>query len=147
VSDIDLSGMDAQGARGYVLDFIRSLKETERQRTAKEEELRLWYARVELAQKAGRSDLAAAARTRTERLLTDVESLRSEERDLRRKIGILKEQLRARERELSRSIDSQALLAQLTMLTGETDHTERSIEEAAAELELDELKKKLGGEG
>ena len=49
IDDTDISGMEPLAAKEYVLAFIKSLKETQLQKTKKVEELELWQERVRLA--------------------------------------------------------------------------------------------------
>lgn len=144
-SDLDLSAMNGPAAREYVLEFVRSLKETERQLAHKQEELDKWRGRVTLAEKAERADLAAGARAKAEALAPEVEVLRKERAALEVKIDVLKEQLQSNERRFKHSIDADALLSQLTLLSGEPDTTDEEIRRTEAELELERLKKS-GGE-
>ena len=60
----DLSGMDAAAVREYILNFITTLKLTEKKIRELDEELALWNSRISAARCQGRDDLAAEAEQR-----------------------------------------------------------------------------------
>lgn len=118
MTDIDLRGLSAAEARNYVLAFITSMKSTEQALTAVEQDLALWTKRVELAAAKGASDLESAARTKVDELAGKHLSLESERAELSGKVARLKEQLPLAMAS-ERSVDTDLLLAQLQMATGE----------------------------
>ena len=147
IPDADLSGLTLEQARQYVLEFIRSLKETERQSAALQQELSVWEGRMTLAREKGRADLAAQAASRVEKVRGDLAPLLVEENDLRRKIALMKENLGRVHNQFDRSVDTEQLLANLNLLVGERDETVDRIRDVEADLALDELKKKMNEGG
>jgi len=141
--DVDLRGMEPEAAQEYVLGFIRSLKETQRQKARYLEDLERWRERVKIAQKAGRADLTQTAEERVRDLDEQVGRLTAEEAELASKVKRLKENLKTLEHGFRPSVDAELLQANLDMLVGETDATERKFEDQEAEAALEELKKKL----
>ena len=144
--DVDLRDMDGEAAREYVLRFIGSLKETRKQKEKYLEDLRLWQERVRTAQNAGRSDLLEAAERRVADLNEQVAGLTAEEEELASKVRRLKENLKTAQHGFQRSIDADLLLANLQMLVGEENGVEETFRDQEADLELEELKKKLRDE-
>ncbi|MBN1519467.1 MAG: chromosome partitioning protein [Spirochaetales bacterium] len=147
--DTDLRGLSVSDARAYVLEFLTTLKTTERDLAALDEELALWNKRVELAASKGASDLEAGARAKVAELAARRTALSGEKDSLIAKIARMKEQLpilRAQER----SVDVDLLLAELQVATGEAlGDTSASVNQGLASLgaddELAALKRKLGG--
>jgi phage shock protein A len=118
--DLDLRGLDAQGARRYVLAFVTTLKESQRRLKSLEAELRTWSDRAALARSKGREDLASAADAKAASLGPRLAEARAEEADLLGKVSVLKEKLKLKlHGEIERSVDSERLEAELEMLTGE----------------------------
>ncbi|HPE37374.1 MAG TPA: chromosome partitioning protein [Spirochaetales bacterium] len=147
--DTDLRGLSVSDARAYVLEFLTTLKTTERDLAALDGELALWNKRVELAASKGASDLEAGARAKVAELAARRTALSEEKDSLVAKIARMKEQLpilRAQER----SVDVDLLLAELQVATGEAlGDTSASVNQGLASLgaddELAALKRKLGG--
>ena len=144
--ETDLSGLDPAEARQYVTAYIQSLKETERQRRKQEEELGLWRNRAKLASVQGQPDLAEQAASRAQEIQGQVDRLVAEERDLKTKVGILKEKLQGVGHRFEPSVNSELLLAGIDLLAGERDETEERIRETEADAALDALKRRLEGE-
>ncbi len=143
IDDTDISGMEPVAAKEYVLAFIKSLKETQLQKSRKVEELELWQERVRLAREKGRLDLAAEADRRVDVLRDEVAALEVEEEELLEKVSRLKENLKTAESQFRFSIDAQTLLANLEMVTGERDETAEEFDKMRAQSALEELKKKM----
>ena len=140
LDDTDLSGMTPEAAREYVLAFIKSLKETQRQRDKLAEELDLWNKRIELAEKESRTDLVQQAKIRLEGIRVDVAGLDQEEEVLKRKVDVLKENLLRLPARFESTVDAELLLAQLEMVVGERDDTEEKFQEMKVQSKLEELK-------
>jgi hypothetical protein len=134
--DTDLGGMDRETAKEYVLAFITTLKETQHARENAEQEKILWKGRVELARSKNEELLATQAEMKVNEIDAKLSQLIGEEQELQR--------LRAKH-ELT--LDPDALLAQLEMLTGKPDTTTKKIRETEADMELEELKRKMQEEG
>jgi phage shock protein A len=143
MNDTDLSGMTAEAARDYVLAFIKSLKETQRQRQKLTEELELWKGRVELAERENRQDLAQQASSRVKSIQDDLARLRQEEDELNTKVEILKDNLKHLPADWQPVVDSEVLLAQLEMVIGERDETEEQFQQMKVQSKLEELKRKM----
>ncbi len=143
MNDTDLSGMTPEAAREYVLAFIKSLKETQRQRQKLTEELNHWNMRIELAEREGRQDLAEQASSRVRSIREDLDQLTKEEEGLKAKVEVLKENLRQLPSGWQPSVDAEMLLAQLEMLLGERDETEEQLQQMKIQSRLEELKRKM----
>lgn len=148
--DTDLSGMEPEAAREYVLAFIQSLKETRISREKAAGELERWQDRVRLAESAGRSDLAEAAREQARECQNELSGLDLEKRELEAKVEALKENLRRLEGQFRHTVDAEQLLVELGMLLGEDKKKEddllQKFKEEQARSDLEELKKKLENE-
>ncbi len=144
--DLDLKGLDVRGAREYVLEFIKTLKEAERRRSGLEADLRLWTGRAELARSKAREDLAAAADARAASLQPQLAEAKAEESRLRAQVSALKERLTLKlHGEMQRSVDSEKLEAELEMLVGEEAALESRIDSARAASEVEERRKRPRG--
>jgi hypothetical protein len=145
--DTDLGGMDRQTAAEYVLSFIATLKETEKARAEAEKEKALWEGRVGLARSKNEELLANQAEMKVNEIDSKLSGLKAEEAELRRKVDFMKDELQRLKSKPELSLDPEALLAQLEMVTGKPDTTARKIKETEADIELEKLKKKMKGEG
>lgn len=143
IDDTDISTMEPQAAREYVLAFIKSLKETQSQKERLTADLYLWRNRVSLAESHNRAELAEEARRKVEELRDEVAKLDAEEESLREKVVVLKTNLKALEVQFSYSVDAEMLLAELDMITGKPDELAEEFEKMKAEAHLEALKKKL----
>lgn len=143
--DTDLGGMDKYAASEYVLAFATTMKETQKVRAACEKDLALWTERVKLAQSKNEEALAAQAQAKVDEISAKLASLKQEEAELRRKVSFMKDELARLKSKPELSLDPEALLAQLEMVTGKPDTTSKDINKEAAALELEELKKKMQG--
>ncbi len=150
MDDTDLRGLSAAEARTYVLEFITAMKSTERAMAAVDQDLALWTKRVELAAAKAATELEAAARAKLAELAARRSALESERAELAIKVTRLKEQL-PRAMALERSVDTDLLLAQLQMATGEalggpSPALERDILSLGTEDALTALKRSLSAE-
>ena len=139
----DISTLDPQSAKEYVLAFIMTLKKTKRDRLNVQDELALWEGRVKLAAEKGESELQAAAEDRLAELSARLEMLAGDERDLENKVAVLKANLLQLKNSAALSVDPDFLLAQLDMLVGERDTLAETFQHEEAESALDELKKRM----
>ena len=142
--DTDIDSLDYGAAREYVLAWLAALKQAQKQRAIAEEELAQWVHRVKLAENRGEPLLKKTAEQRAAEARGLAEHLQSEERDLRRKAGVLKDKLEALRIRSGASVDADALLAQLQALTGGPDRLDRALKDEEAKEALAELKKKHG---
>jgi phage shock protein A len=143
--DTDISGMEPEAAKEYVLAFITTLKTTQRQKQEALEEKKLWQERVRLAEQKQEALLAEKARGRVSEIQTKIAALENEERELAPKVDVLKEQLLKLSRAPQMSVDAENLLAQLQMLVGEPDTLSQTFKDEAAKAELEKLKRKMQG--
>lgn len=155
MNDTDIDFMDPAAAREYVLDFIITLKRTQKDRAVAEEELVQWERRVKLADSRGEPILKRSAEARVAELKARCRQLLNEEGQLRVKVDVLKEKLRALSIRSSLNVDADALLAQLSMLVGGSPgaqpraggSVEEQLKAEEAAQALEELKRKMRGEG
>ena len=141
--DTDIDFMDFQSAREYVLAFITTLKKTQKQRAVAAEELEHWRGRVKLADSRGEPVLKRGAEQRVTELEAQSQQLLQEELELKRKVDVLKEKLKATKIRSSLQVDADALLAQMQMLVGEPDRLKEDLRSTEADQALQELKKKM----
>jgi len=146
VNDTDIESLSPADAREYVLNFILSLKRTQKDRAVAEEEFEQWQRRVRLADSRDEPLLKKAAEARVEELKSRRGQLLEEEQRLRVKVDVLKEKLRALTARSSLQVDPQELLAQLTNLLGEAprrpDDPAAQLQELEVQQALEELKRK-----
>jgi phage shock protein A len=142
--DTDIDSLDDGSAREYVLAFLAARKQTQRERAVAEEELGHWEHRVKLAGSRGEPLLKKTAEERVTELRQRTARLAGEERELGRKAAVLRQKLQVLRLRASFTVDADALLAQLRLVTGEPDPVERAAREQEAQAALDELKRNLG---
>jgi phage shock protein A len=143
--DTDLEGLDPQQAKEYVLSFITTLKQTEKALASATEEANLWTRRVTLARSTGDEALASQAQARLSDAVAKQTALETELADLRAKVVILKEKLTMIRMKGVRLVDTDLLLAQLTMLAGPRDELAGAMKKEETNAALDALKKKMEG--
>jgi len=136
--------MDFESAREYVLAFITTLKKTQKQRAVAEEQLEHWRGRIKLAENRGEPVLKRGAQQRVAELEANRQQLHQEELELKRKVDVLKEKLKATKIRSSLQVDADALLAQMQMLVGQPDNLKEQLRNTEADQALQALKKKMG---
>jgi phage shock protein A len=148
----DLTGMSVADAKDYILNFNTTLKLTEKEIAALEEEAAKWKSRIELAISKGAEDILTEAVREAEKVNAKLAGLREEAHSLKDGIDAMKRQLpslAARER----SVDPDLLEQELLMALGQTEE-EAATEKAFRKLEkdnavdaaLEALKAKMKGE-
>ena len=142
-TDTDIDFMDYESARDYVLNFITTLKKTQKERSSVQEELYLWQNRAGLAEERLEPLLKKGAEERVAELEAKSGLLLQEEEDLTRKISILREKLKVIKIRPALSVDT--LLGQTEM--DSEDLLDKQIKEEEAKQALDALKKKIEQEG
>jgi phage shock protein A len=142
--DTDLEGLGPKEAGEYVLAFITTLKQTERDLVRAGEEVATWTKRVALAESRGDAQLAAQAKARLDEEERKKALREAELAELRMKVSILKEKLVKLRMMPARTVDPDLLLAQLEMVTGKKDTLSLALKEEEAKAKLEELKKKMG---
>lgn len=142
--DTDLEGLGPKEAGEYVLAFVTTMKQTERDLARAEEEVATWTKRVALAESRGDAPLAEQAKARLAEEERKKGLREAELAELRMKVSILKEKLKKLRMMPARSVDTDLLLAQLEMVTGPKDTLSLSLKDEEAKAKLEELKKKMG---
>ena len=133
----------------YILALITTLKLTEKEIRALEDEAAKWKDRMELARAKGMKDLFSGAEKEAERINNKLSGLQAEGEDLKNQIDAERRQipaLAACQRSIDTDLLEQELLAALgkTREEAETDRTFRELERnSAADTALEALKAKL----
>jgi phage shock protein A len=148
----DLTGMSATEAKEYIFNFIATLKMTEKEISALEEEALKWKNRVDLARSKGMQDILAEAEREADRVNAKLAGLVEEALSPKNGIADMRRQLptlAAKER----SVDPDLLEQELLMALGQTAEeaaTEKAFrkleKENAADSALEALKSKMKGE-
>jgi phage shock protein A len=151
--DDDLSGMDTQSAKEYVLSYITTFKLTRKKMEELGEELSAWNARSDLARSKGEDALALQAESEADRIRNRQAELSGEAAALQSSIEKMLRQLPDINRQASMvpTVDPVLLEQELLMALStdeETAKTERALQElernTAAEAELARLKERMG---
>ena len=150
--DYDLTGMSVTDAKEYILNFIATLKMTEKEISALEEEALKWKNRVDLARSKGMEAILAEAEREAEKVNAKLNGLLEEALSLKNGIADMRRQLptlAAKER----SVDPDLLEQELLMALGQTEEeaaTEKAFrkleKENAADSALEALKSRMKGE-
>jgi phage shock protein A len=144
----DLRGMAAADAKEYILQYITTLKLTEKKHGELNGTYEKWLFRITLAQSRGAPDLAQAAQGEADKIRTELDTLETEIADLKTKIQRMRDQLpglAARERSIDPDLLEQDLLIALGGTPGEEakPELERRFEAVEADAALEALKAKL----
>jgi phage shock protein A len=140
--DTDIDSLDYGSAREYVLAFLTSLKQTERERAIAEEELVHWEHRVKLADNRGEPQLKKLAAGRAAELRERATRLAAEEQGLRRRVAVLRKKLLVLRERASFTVDADDLLSQLRLLAGEPGTLDLALKDLEAQAALEALKRK-----
>jgi phage shock protein A len=152
----DLGGMDAAGAKEYIIRYIATLKLTEKELEEADASLSKWKGRAELARSGGDEALALAAEGEAEKAKVRGDTLRAETGELKGQIETMRRQLpglAARERSVDPDLLEQELRMALGYLPGDeekagTEGAFRDLEQKnAADTALEALKAKMGLKG
>lgn len=139
----DITGLDPQSAREYVLAAITTLKATQEKRRELEQELELWTKRVDLAKEHNKEDLIAQAEARKVEVTGDLERIKAEEAELNGGVIRLKGQLKLILNQPELSMDADYLAAQLEMMEEERDDLADKFKEQEADDALAQLKAEM----
>ena len=151
----NICGMKPTAAKEYIINFIATLKLTEKQVCELDQELSKWQQRIDLAKSNERPDLAAEAEKECERITLKRQQLSDEVDTLKKQIDEMRRQLpllAARERSVDPYLLEQELIMALGYLPGEEEkaHNERQFaameKAAAADDALLQLKAKMSKE-
>jgi phage shock protein A len=149
----NLSGMDTNAAREYILHYITTLKLTEKQAAENDLELAKWQNRIDLALSKSAFDLAGEAKQEVQKYQDIQEKLNAGIAELKSQIETMRRQLpgiAARERTIDPDVLEQELLMARGYLPGEeqkaaSDRAFQEIEKnTSAGAALSELKAKIG---
>jgi phage shock protein A len=152
----DLSGMEAAAAKDYILQFVSTLKLTEKEIAVLVEELGKWRGRVDLARGKSAEDLAAEAEKEVQRITEKKTVLEDEAAVLKAQIENMRQQLpglAARQRSIDPDLLEQELLIAMGRMPGTENEAaaDRAFEalekEQAADDALEALKTKMGKNG
>ena len=140
--DTDIASLDYGSAREYVLAFLTTLKQTERERAIAEEELVHWEHRVKLADNRGEPQLKKLAAGKAAELRERATHLAAEEQGLRRRVAVLRQKLLVLRERASFAVDADDLLSQLRLLAGEPGTLDLALKDLEAQAALEALKRK-----
>lgn len=141
----DLTGMSPADARDYVVSITAHLKQTEAELAAADNEVRLWAARIVLADEKGMAELKAQAEAKRVEAVDRRTKLELEVWEFRDGVEKLKKQLPLLPL-TQRTINTDALLDNLATLGGALDQVTPLAKRAEAEDALAALKKRLAEE-
>ena len=136
----DITGLDANTAREYVLAAVTALNETRKKREDLERDLELWSKRVELAKEHNREELLESANTRLIEIKTYLDKIKSEEAELQGGVIRLKGQLKLILNQPELEVDADQLVAMLEL---EDLHKPDELAEKFREEEANEALEKL----
>lgn len=146
MDDYDITGLDPQSAREYVLAVITTLKQTKTKRTELEKEYQLWTGRVKLAEQNGRADLQSQAEVRVFEVKQDLDRIKAEEASLAGGVIRLKSQLSMLQSQPQFTVDTDRMLAELELLGDHRDELADKFKDEEAEIALQNLKNQLNSE-
>ncbi|GHU77432.1 hypothetical protein AGMMS49992_25260 [Clostridia bacterium] len=118
----DLTGMNPEAAKDYILQFITTLKITEKQLEELKPEERKWEGRVALAGEKNEAGLQKEAQNELEKIKTKRLSLEGEAAELKTQIENMRRQipgLAARQRSIDPDLLEQELLIALGRMPGD----------------------------
>jgi phage shock protein A len=144
--DTDLSGMDMEAAKEYVLAFMTTLKQTQRKIKELEGEMKIWQDRVTLAEQGGKADLKAGAEKKAADIQVKIDTLEGEEKDLAFKVREMLENLKKLKNAFAFSVNAEQLMAELEMIVGEKDEVTPQFKHMEAMSELEKLKQKMSSD-
>ena len=145
--ETNLDGMDVASAKEYVLSYISTLKNIQKEMKTLTNELSLWKEREKFAAERGREDLRSAATLKAQEVTEKLIILQSEEKDLAGKVKALMENLKNLQAGFTPSVDAERLQAELEMLTGGPDKVAEELKEEETLAELEKLKRKMKDDG
>ncbi|MCL2244545.1 MAG: chromosome partitioning protein [Treponema sp.] len=152
MDEVKLSGMSPADAKDYIVNFIATLKLTEKNIQNLDEEIVKWQSRTELAVSKGQAELAQDAQKEKNRLLEKKLTLTAEADQLKQQIEEMRRQLpllASRECSIDPDLLEQELLMASGRMPGDEDKVrlERQFAQMektqAAETALEELKAKI----
>lgn len=145
--ETDLTGMDLASAKEYVLSYITTLKQIQRELKVISGERALWQKRVDFAKERGRDDLISAAEMKVREISEKYARLEIEEKDLATKVQTLIANLKKLKAGFIPTVNAEQLAAELDMITGGPDKVAEQIKEEETIAELEKLKQKLKDQG
>ena len=145
--ELDLTGMDIPAAKEYVMAYLTTLKQTQKDMKVLSEEIALWQGRVTFAQERSREDLKAAAQAKVSELSGKYARLEAEEKELGGKVRTLLANLKKLQGSFTPTVNVDQLQAEFDMIVGEKDELAEKFKEEETLSELEKLKQKLKDEG
>ena len=144
--ELDLSHMTLADAKTYVMLYVTSSKQLEKDINELKANEKLWLDRINLAKSKGLEELAGEAEIKWQTINFKLSSLESEYADLKLKADLLMTRLKDKKNEFHESINTDSVLMQLEGIIGQsvTDmKTEQDLDKLDVDAKLDELKKKI----
>jgi phage shock protein A len=142
--------LEIHDAKDVLIQYLTSLKLTEKQYAELGELLVKWTARIDLARSKGAAALAAEAEQEAERIRRKYQALEAEIADLKAHIARLRAELpglAARERTVDPDLLEQELLIAAGRMPGEDPQADRALktmeQDTTAEAALKALKAKM----
>jgi phage shock protein A len=140
----DITGLDANTAKEYVLAAITTLNETRKKREELERDRELWAKRVELAKQHGKDDLLETATSRLGEITAYLEKIKAEEAELHGGVIRLKGQLKLILNQPELEVDTDQLLAMLELSdVHKPDELAEKFRDQEAEEALQKLKEEM----
>lgn len=150
VTPEELSKLDYAGAQDMLTSYATTLKLYEKDIEQTRSESLLWRQRADAAAAKGASVLEQTARQQADELDRKLHTLEAEAAVIRRDVEQLREALPLLKAK-QRAVDPDALLAELSMITGvdpdaaaNIEAERKALDQSAVEAELAALKKKMG---
>jgi phage shock protein A len=148
--EYDLSNLDPEDAKEYIVAVMATLKQTVLKRKQLENDLELWERRVDLAVENGRSNLVEGAKQKVEQLKEDIGHLSKEETEYNEGLTRMKRQWKTIQSQPKLTVDVDLLTAQMDMLLGEQTkaeaETNEKLRKAEADQALEELRQRMNKE-
>lgn len=147
--ETSLSGLDFESAKAYVFGYLTSLKQLDIELSSLKSVRETWKSRLSLSESKGLADLVSAAQAKIAETEAKISTLEAERAELAAKVARMREQL-PMIKATDRSIDTDQLLAELQLATGELLNpgvaaTDEALKNVGVDTALDELKRKLSG--
>jgi hypothetical protein len=143
-----LKGLNPEEAKAFVTQYLSNLKQIDNDIRKTIEAIELWKGRKTLAEEKDRLDLLAGAQTELEHHQHKLASLKIARQELEKELAEIKEEMKEKSTESGRIMspeETDFLLKKLEALGGDAERfrLNQSMKETEAELDLEELKRKM----